>query len=622
MKMKNLKKYKNRITAIGFTVALIAVFVAAFLTDGFTQREEPVFVPYAAFLEAVDDGRVAEVFISPGAMLRFTFTAYENTEYITNNPRRVDLKESLLLAGVTVTETPAGVNFLALGGVVIAVGAVMFIISRRTGAVKNGLQPATVGIDAEADAKRANIGFGDIAGNVEAKENVTDIIDYLRSPEKFTRYGARMPRGILLHGKPGTGKTLMARAMAGEAGVPFYAVSGSDFVQMYVGVGAARVRDLFKKARTQGRGIIFIDEIDALGKKRGDGISGNDEREQTLNALLTEMQGFSENEGIVVIAATNRIDTLDEALLRPGRFDRRVEVGLPDINARRQILALHARNKPLTSEESLEKLARDTVYFSGAMLEGLLNDAAIHAAQRENGFIDEADLSAAYYTAIAGAQKKDRSALHENDRLITAYHEAGHAIAAALTSPENRIAKLTIIPSSGGAGGFCVNIPPERMYHTKKGLEKQIITAFAGRCAEEIRFGEENITTGAANDIEKATDLIMQYVTRFGFGTGILDRTKLEDKHSTAWQCHELAERLYAESRTLLQKNNAALEALAARLLEAEMLDSEEVAGVIAPLLVRETDGFFADGAAIPPSYFPQVLLPIREGLLGLHPAS
>ncbi|MCL1882265.1 MAG: AAA family ATPase, partial [Defluviitaleaceae bacterium] len=391
------------------------------------------------------------------------------------------------------------------------------------------------------------------------------------------RYGARMPRGILFHGKPGTGKTLMARAMAGEAGVPFYAVSGSDFVQMYVGVGAARVRDLFKKAREAGRAVIFIDEIDALGKKRSDGINGNDEREQTLNALLTEMQGFSEGTGIVVVAATNRPDTLDEALMRPGRFDRRVEIGLPDVNARREIINLHAKDKPLAAEIDIEKLARDTVYFSGAMLEGLLNDAAINAARRGGEDILTEDITSAYYTALAGSEKKDRTSIRQQEREITAWHESGHAIAAVLTNSENRVAKVTIIPSTSGAGGFCVNIPPERMYYTKQELREQIMVALAGRCAEEIRFGADFVTTGASNDIEKATTTALQYITKFGMGTGIADRALLKNDKEVALECNELVNNLYEKTLELLKNNRPALEALSEELLEKETVDGDKV---------------------------------------------
>jgi cell division protease FtsH len=573
--MKYIKKHGNRAVVLGIAAVIIAVVTAALLVN----RPSPGFVEYAAFLEAKDGGRIASVSIGEGATFTFSFTDSDSL-FTTNNPRRDNFIETLLLSGIAVTETTAAAtDFVMLGFVVVLVAGVIFVVQKRNGMVtaKNSLNPVAV----KTTPEYKKYGFGDIAGNPEAKESVGDIIDYLREPQRFLRYGARMPKGILLHGKPGTGKTLMARAMAGEADVPFYAVSGSDFVQMYVGVGAARVRELFKKAREHGKGVIFIDEIDALGKKRGDGINGNDEREQTLNALLTEMQGFSDESGIVVVAATNRPDTLDEALLRPGRFDRRVEVGLPDINARKQILTLHGQNKPLSPEICLEKLARDTVFFSGAMLEGLLNDAAINAARRDDSMITNADISSAYYTAVAGAEKKDRSSLREHERTITAWHESGHALAAALTNAENRITKVTIIPSSGGVGGFCVNIPPESMYHTKRELEQQLMVNFAGRCAEEIQFGKENITTGASNDIEKATEAAKRFVTSFGFGSGILDRSRLEDNESVTKECNTLAACLYEETLSLLQKNYAALQALATLLLEKETLNGDEVMEII-----------------------------------------
>jgi len=486
-----------------------------------------------------------------------------------------------------VTElVPMGEGFLRLGFALAVIVLVVYMLHRRSAKSKAISGFNVTNVNMEQCEKKYN--FNDIAGNIEAKENVNDIVDYLKNPEKYKAYGARMPKGVLLHGKPGTGKTLMARAMAGEAGVPFFAVSGSDFVQMYVGVGAARVRELFKKAREAGGGVIFIDEIDALGKKRNDGLNGNDEREQTLNALLTEMQGFNDTEGIVVIAATNRPDTLDEALLRPGRFDRRIEVGLPDLVARKQILQLHAKNKPLARASDLEKLACDTVFFSGAMLEGLLNDAAINAAKRGEGTIESEDFSIAYYTALAGNEKKDRSGIRQKERVVTAWHESGHALAATLLNPENRVAKVTIIPSSSGAGGFCVNIPPERMYWTKKELEEQIMVHLAGRAAEELFFGADGITTGASNDIEKATQTALQYVAKYGMGEELVDRLVLKDEQGINKECAELINRIYAETKVLLKENYLNLELLAENLLEKETLDGDEVRHM---LLSKPTQG-------------------------------
>ncbi|MCL2356449.1 MAG: AAA family ATPase [Defluviitaleaceae bacterium] len=571
--MDFFKKYRNLLGAAAILGATLGVIYAAHVRE----RVAPEFMYYAAFVEAVEGGRVTEATVGNGAMILF---AVVEEHFTTNNPRRENFKEFLLLNGVAVTENSgADMNFIQIGFTIAIVAGVLLFVQRKNSAARaaGGLAPVTV----NSGEGEKLCGFEHVAGNLEAKESVKDIVDYLREPEKFTRYGARMPRGILFHGKPGTGKTLMARAMAGEAGVPFYAVSGSDFVQMYVGVGAARVRDLFKKARDAGRGVIFIDEIDALGKKRSDGINGNDEREQTLNALLTEMQGFSEESGIVVVAATNRPDTLDEALLRPGRFDRRVEIGLPDVNARKQIIKLHAKGKPI-AQIDIEKLAHDTVFFSGAMLEGLLNDAAINAARRGGDEISPDDITSAYYTALAGSEKKDRSHIRKKEREITAWHEAGHAIAAVLTNEENRVAKVTIIPSTSGAAGFCVNIPPERMYYTKRELREQIMVALAGRCAEEIRFGEDFVTTGASNDIEKATTAAMQYVTKFGMGTTVADRAILKDDRRIAAESGELVNDLYAQTRELLQQNFAKLETLAGELLENEIVDGERVAEIAA----------------------------------------
>lgn len=573
--MDFVKKYRNILGVALIIAATVGVLYAAHVRG----RSAPEFVEYATFMQYVEKGGVESVTIGDGAMFYFSRFDYEY-QFTTNNPRRDDFKEFLLLNGVSVQESNASdTNFIQIGFTIALVAGVLLFVQRKNSAVRagGGLNPVTVSAGESVEKS----GFGDVAGNLEAKESVKDIVDYLREPEKFTRYGARMPRGILFHGKPGTGKTLMARAMAGEAGVPFYAVSGSDFVQMYVGVGAARVRELFKKAREAGRGVIFIDEIDALGKKRSDGINGNDEREQTLNALLTEMQGFSEGSGIVVVAATNRPDTLDEALMRPGRFDRRVEIGLPDINARREILKLHAKGKPLSGID-LDKLAQDTVFFSGAMLEGLLNEAAINAARRDGGeSILPEDITAAYYTALAGSEKKDRSHIRQKEREITAWHESGHAVAAILTNPENRVAKVTIIPSTSGAGGFCVNIPPEQMYYTKRELRWQIMVALAGRCAEEIRFGAENVTTGASNDIEKATTTAMQYITKFGMGEGIADRALLKDDRRVARECGELVNNLYTQTKELLRKNLRALKGLAEELLLNETVDGDRVKEIV-----------------------------------------
>ena len=431
------------------------------------------------------------------------------------------------------------------------------------------------------------VNFSNVAGNQEAVNSVEELIDFINNPEKYSKYGARMPRGVILYGPPGTGKTLLAKAIAGEAGVPFYAVTGSDFVQVYVGVGASRVRELFKKARQVGKCVIFIDEIDALGKKRDGGLDGggNDERDQTLNALLAEMSGFDDNEGIVVVAATNRLDTLDEALLRPGRFDRHIEIGLPDVKARLKILVLHCKNKPIDQDVDLEKLANQTVYFSGAQLENLMNEAAIIAARKGSGTIHQQHIDQAFYIVVAGYEKKDRSSISEIDRKITAYHEAGHALITKLVAPENKVSKVTIRPSTKGAGGFSMNIPPSRMYAKKKDMENNIKIMLAGRCAEEIIFGKDNITTGASNDLEKATEVLLDMVRRFGMtdSSGLLNYDVLYRNGIRQVQDNFLDEAkknldiLYSCVRSLLMENREQLEAIAMSLLKEETLDEDQL---------------------------------------------
>ena len=358
--------------------------------------------------------------------------------------------------------------------------------------------------------------FADVAANDEALESLQDLVEFIKEPEKFSHLGARIPRGVLLYGMPGTGKTLMARALAGEAGVPFFAVNGADFVEMYVGVGASRVRTLFQKARKAGRAVIFFDEIDAIGKKR---TNQNDEREQTLNALLSEMSGFRDGDGIVVLAATNRVDTLDEALLRPGRFDRRIEVPLPSLAERLKILEVHARNKPLSADVSLQDVAAETALFSGARLESLLNEAAIVAAKRSGTVISQSDLDKAMDTMLFGMDKPGGLS-YRQEKEQTAAHEAGHALLTALLLPESAIRKVSIIPTGKGAAGYSMAIPPEKLFYQKRELLHHIAVALAGREAEVLFSGEDNLSTGAANDIEKAAGLAQRMVTEWGMMPG------------------------------------------------------------------------------------------------------
>ena len=411
---------------------------------------------------------------------------------------------------------------------------------------------------------------------------VNDIIGFIKSPDKYTAVGARMPKGLLFYGPPGTGKTLMAKAIAGEAGVPFYAMSGSDFVQMYVGVGASRIRNLFNKAKKNEKAVIFIDEIDAIGKRRSKNTSAsNDERDQTLNALLTEMSGFHDNQGIVVIGATNRLDTLDEALLRPGRFDRQIEIGLPDVNSRHKILSLHAKSKPLSDDVDLYELAKSTVLFSGAMLENLLNEAAIIAANANKVAIQREHIDKAFYTVIAGAPKIDRSYISERDRKITAYHEAGHALVTKLLLPEHYISKVTIIPSVKGAGGFNLSIPKDTLFQSQKQLKANIQVLLAGRVAEELIFGESEITTGASNDIQKASSLILDYINKFGMDSelGLFSIEVLGDNQDSQLvnRCRTMMNDLYGETKNIVTLNLDQLRKITDELLIKESLNDDDI---------------------------------------------
>ena len=366
----------------------------------------------------------------------------------------------------------------------------------------------------EADAETSDVRFADVAGADEEKQELVEIVEFLKDPRRFNQLGARIPAGVLLEGPPGTGKTLLAKAVAGESGVPFYSISGSEFVEMFVGVGASRVRDLFENAKKNSPSIIFIDEIDAVGRQRGAGMGGgHDEREQTLNQLLTEMDGFEGNEGVIVMAATNRSDVLDPALLRPGRFDRRIMVGQPDVKGREAILKVHARNKPLSDDVNLRLIARQTPGFSGADLENLLNESALIAARRESTTIEPIDMDEAHDRVIAGPAKKDRI-MNETERKMVAYHEAGHTIAGLVLSDARIVHKVTIVPR-GRAGGYAIMLPREDRYlMTEKDLTEQIVGLLGGRVAEEIFFGTQS--SGASNDFQQATKLARSMVTEYG----------------------------------------------------------------------------------------------------------
>jgi len=563
---------------------ILVAFVIFALIFGFESGDNLTSVTYLEFLSHLESGEVSEVNISGSENI--TFKLLESTNvYMTNNPRNPLLTEQILLHGAAVNEGsyyPASEFFRLVISIMIITCIIYFVFTISNG--RTAKQAMALGAEDATAGEGATLTFSDIAGNEEAKESASDIVDFLKNPEKYASYGARIPAGIVFYGPPGTGKTLMAKAIAGEADVPFYAVSGSDFVQMYVGVGASRIRELFKKARAAGKAVIFIDEIDAIGKKRsGTNSGGNDERDQTLNALLTEMSGFSGDTGIVVLAATNRPDTLDEALMRAGRFDRQIEIGLPDVNARKRILEYHAKSKPLADDVNLEKLARDTVFFSGAMLENLLNEAAIFAAKEEAKAITDSNIQKAYYTVLAGSEKKDKSLISHKEREITAYHEAGHALMSRIVAPENTVAKITIIPSTKGAGGFCLNIPPDKMYYSKREIEAKILVNYAGRVSEELIFGEDEITTGASNDIEKASSLIRDFVSKYCMSSPkrLVNPAMFGGPGSSLDDSYVIAEALYEKCKSILFENLDTLKSIADALIEKETLNEEDFEAIL-----------------------------------------
>ncbi len=446
---------------------------------------------------------------------------------------------------------------------------------------------------------KKKVTFEDVAGADEEKEELKEIVEFLKAPKKFIELGARIPKGVLLVGPPGTGKTLLAKAVSGEAGVPFFSISGSDFVEMFVGVGASRVRDLFEQAKKSAPCIVFIDEIDAVGRHRGAGMGGgHDEREQTLNQLLVEMDGFGVNEGVIILAATNRPDILDPALLRPGRFDRRVYVGLPDIKGREQILKVHSKGKPLGSDVKLDELAKSTPGFTGADLENLLNEAALLAARKNKKRIEMEEIKEATFKVVVGPEKKSR-VMSEKEKKLTAYHEAGHAIAVKVASSTDKVDRVSIIPS-GRAGGYTAHKPDEdKTYHTRSQLMEEIIIAMGGRAAEDIVLGE--ISTGASSDLKHANSVARSMITKFGMseklGNMVFDENDeifigRDFGHTRGYseevaaqidkEVKQLIDTAYEKTISILKENINVLHRIADALLEKEKLEGAEFESLFA----------------------------------------
>ncbi|AYE35014.1 ATP-dependent metallopeptidase FtsH/Yme1/Tma family protein [Clostridium septicum] len=573
-----MNKSKKHLIWIPITTAILSLFVLGYST---LKTKSNITKQYSNFLSDIDNSNISEVILNRNSNI--TIFLKDGTKYSTDNPNSPTLKETLLANNIKVIDenSPSLTKTLSSFILVVSTVSLVFMVmnkSRRVGASMTNLD-----VKDFSSNKDNNFGFHSVAGNEEAKDSLMDIIDFLKNPEKYKEYGARMPKGVILYGEPGTGKTLLAKAVAGEANVPFYALSGSDFVQVYVGVGAARIRSLFKKAKSHGKAVVFIDEIDAIGKVRDGGKNpgGNDERDQTLNALLTEMSGFGEKEGIIVIAATNRLDILDPALLRPGRFDRHVEVSLPDIKAREKIISLYLENKPHENLD-IHDIAKKTSYFSGAKLENLINEAAILAAKEDSKVITKTHINNAYSIVLAGYEKKERNHLLNEDKLLTSYHEAGHALVSLIKTPEDIVSKITIIPTTKGAGGYTLTIPKDSSYQRLDYLKNRIMVLLGGRAAEELIFGSDKISTGAQDDITQTTEIALSMIAEYGMGEtlGLLKLSSLGSLSNSYGQpvvdeCKALINSLYKETLELLKDNHRTLNNLANTLLEEETLEGD-----------------------------------------------
>jgi len=494
-----------------------------------------------------------------------------------------------------VTKLPWWVSFLPYAVIIIIFIILWVYIMNQAGGGKGGKINSFGRSRAKLGSnEKSKVLFSDVAGADEEKEELQEVVEFLKNPKKYSQLGAKIPRGVLLVGPPGTGKTLLAKAVAGEANVPFYSISGSDFVEMYVGVGASRVRDLFDTAKKSQNAIIFIDEIDAVGRHRGAGLGGgHDEREQTLNQLLVEMDGFGNNDGIIVIAATNRPDILDPALLRPGRFDRQITVNYPDIKGREEILKVHARNKPFEQDVDLKTLAKTTAGFTGADLANILNEAALLAARKGKHLIGMKELEEATIKTIVGPKKKSK-VISEREKKITAFHEAGHAVITQLLETQDKVHQISVIPS-GRAGGYTLSLPTEdKMYMSKKEMEEEIVSLLGGRVAEQIVIGD--ITTGASNDIERATKMARGMVTKYGmssslgpivYGTSHEEVFLGKDFGSTRDFSEKIAadidsevkaiiEKAYRRAEEILSDNRKKLDFTAEYLIEHEVIDEEQ----------------------------------------------
>ena len=602
----NNKKWRN----VGLYALLAVVLIALGTTFFDKQGQTPKTWKYSEFIAQVKEGRIAKVNLTADRS-KAVVKAENGDTVLINLPNDPALINILADKGIDIAVSPPNDDnlwFRALSSLffpVLLVGGLFFLLRRAQNgpgsqAMNFGKSKARVQMEPQTQ-----VTFGDVAGIDQAKLELAEVVDFLKNADRFTAVGAKIPKGVLLVGPPGTGKTLLARAVAGEAGVPFFSISGSEFVEMFVGVGASRVRDLFEQAKSSAPCIVFIDEIDAVGRQRGAGLGGgNDEREQTLNQLLTEMDGFEGNTGIIIIAATNRPDVLDAALLRPGRFDRQVVVDRPDYAGRLEILNVHARGKTLSKDVDLERIARRTPGFTGADLSNLLNEAAILAARRNLTEISMDEINDAIDRVLAGPEKKDR-VMSEKRKQLVAYHEAGHALVGALMPDYDPVQKISIIPR-GRAGGLTWFTPSEERMdsglYSRSYLQNQMAVALGGRIAEEIVFGDDEVTTGASNDLQQVARVAKQMVTRYGMsdrlgpvalgrqqGNMFLGRDIMSERdfsEETASTIDDevriLVNEAYNRAKKVLVGNRLILDKLAQMLVERETVDAEELQNLLA----------------------------------------
>lgn len=586
-------------------IAVVAVLVGTSLYSGRLDRDE---YSYSQFLNDLKEEKIDTVVVRQNPEVptgRLVITFRSNREESVYVPDVKTAISDLRSAGIEnlhvedVERTPWYLQILPyLFGFIMVLLLLSVLSGQGAGAGSGGGSMMNFGksrarMIAPDDKKKVT--FAEVAGLHEEKEQLEEIVDFLEAPEKYTKLGARIPKGIILVGPPGTGKTLLAKAVAGEAGVPFFSISGSDFVEMFVGVGASRVRDLFETAKKNKPCIILIDEIDAVARRRGSGLGGgHDEREQTLNQMLVEMDGFEENEGVIVMAATNRVDILDPAILRPGRFDRRIYVGVPDVRGREEILRVHSKNKPLADNVNLEEIARTTAGFAGADLENLMNESAISAAKDDRAFINEEDVKKSFIKVGIGTEKKSR-VISEKDKKITAYHEAGHAILFHVLPEVGPVYAVSVIPTGQGAGGYTMPLPEkDEMYMTKGRMLQNIIVSLGGRIAESLIL--EDVTTGASMDIRQATEAARDMVTKYGFSDelGMINYSTSDDEvfigrdigHTKNFsegtseiidrEVKKIIDDCYAKATKILKDNIDLLHKIAAKLIEKERIGKDE----------------------------------------------